>query len=310
MRGVLQAVSISQPVMATLEREDFAGSVLSVFAGACNLFSDQGEVVALVSQRIGNGPLNIVLEGDSFLSRGLETGLPVEGDGRGIRVGEALRVSLAGAEVWEPRLEWDGLNTNRPGLKANLAVLHDHLVAQAPAESLACLGGYGDPPYLVAGAAGRRSVESTYRKVAQRAIEGLLAALQVGDRQAIAAGAAALAGLGPGLTPAGDDFLLGLMASLRTWPQFLAGRGLSVEEACQTIYGAAAERTNLLSMALLRNAREGMFGEAWHVLLAALRQGKADEVREAADRVLGFGGTSGADALSGFLALSNRVPGT
>ncbi len=310
MRELLQAVSISQPVMATLEREGFTGSVLSVFKGACNLISEEGEIVALVSQRVGNGPLNIVLEGDGFLARGLEAGLPVEGDGHSIRVGEALRVSLAGAEVWEPRLEWDGLNADRPGLEANLAVLHDHLIAQASAESLACLGGYGNQPYVVAGAAGGRSAESTYRKVARRAIEGLLAALQVGDRQGIAASAAALAGLGPGLTPAGDDFLLGLMAGLRTWPQFLAGKGLSVEKACQTIYRAAAGRTNLLSMALLRSAREGMFGEAWHVLLAALRQGKAGEVRRAADRVLGFGGTSGADALSGFLAVSNKVPGT
>jgi hypothetical protein len=300
-RGMLQAVSISQPVMTTLEREGFAGSVLSVFAEACNLVSDQGEVVALVSQRVGNGPLNVVLEGDGFLSRGLEAGLPVEGDGRSIRVREALnnepyRVSLAGTEVWEPRLKWEWLRADRPGLKANLAVLHDHLIAQAPAESLAC--------FLVAGAAGGHSLESTYRKVARRAIEGLLAALWVGDRQGITAGAVALAGLGPGLTPAGDDFLLGVMAGLRTWPQFLAGKGLSLEEACQAIYGAAAGRTNLLSMALLRSAKEGMFGEAWHGLLAALREGKAREVREAADRVLGFGGTSGADALSGFLAVS------
>ena len=301
MKEVLQAVSISQPVMATLEREGFAGSVLSAFAGACNLVSDQGEVVALVSQRVGNGPLNIVLEGDGFLARGLEAGLPVEGDGRGIQVGEAL-VSLAEAEVWEPRLEWAGLDADGPGLKANLAVLHEHLIAQAPAESLACL--------LAASVAGGRSAESAYRAVAQRAIERLLAALRAGNRQGIAAGAAALAGLGPGLTPAGDDFLLGLMAGLRMWPQCLEGRGLSVEEACQAIYKAAAGRTNRLSMALLRSAREGMFGEAWHVLLAALRQGKADEVRGAADRVLGFGGTSGADALSGFLAVSNKVPDT
>jgi len=311
LSGVLQAVSISQPVMAALEREGFAGSVLSAFAGACNLVSGRGEVVALVSQRVGNGPLNIVLEGDGFLFRGLEAGLPVEGDGHSIRVGEALnnepyRVSLAGAEVWEPWLEWDGLNADRPGLKANLAVLHDHLIAQAPGGSLACLGGYGNPSYLVASAVGGRSLESTYRKAARRAIEGLLAALRAGDRQGIAAGAAALAGLGPGLTPAGDDFLLGLMAGLRTWPQFLAGRGLSVEEACQAICGAAAGRTNLLSMALLRSAREGMFGEAWHILLAALRHGKADEVRRAVDHVLGFGGTSGADALSGFLAVSRN----
>ena len=96
------------------------------------------------------------------------------------------------------------------------------------------------------------------------------------------------------------------MAGLRTWPPCLTGNGLSVEEACQAIYGAAAGKTNLLSMALLRSAREGMFGEAWHELLAALRQGKASDVRGTADRILGFGGTSGADALSGFLAVSKR----
>jgi hypothetical protein len=177
-------------------------------------------------------------------------------------------------------------------------------MAQAPAESLARLGGHGNPPHLVAGVAGGRSIESTYRKVALKAIEGLLAALQVGNRQGTAANTAALAGLGPGLTPAGDDFLLGLMAGLQTWPQFLAGGGLSVEEACQAIYEAADGRTNLLSTALLRSAREGMFSEVWHILLAALRQGKADEVRGAADCVLSSGGTSGADALSGFLAAS------
>jgi len=307
LRRMLRAVSISQPVMDTLEKEGFAGSVLSVFTGACNLVSDQDEVIALVGQRVGNGPLNIVLEEDSFLARGLEVGLPVKGDGRGIRVGEALnnepyRISLAEAEVWEPRLEGEGLTVDWPGLKASLALLHDHLIAQAPAESLACL--------LAAGAAGERSVESAYRRAARGAIEGLLAALQVGDCQGIIVGAAALAGLGPGLTPAGDDFLLGLMAGLRTWHQFLARKGLSVEEACQAIYGAAAGRTNLLSTALLRSAREGMFGEAWHELLAALRQGKAAEVRRAADRILGFGETSGADALNGFLAVLNKGPGT
>jgi hypothetical protein len=293
---MLQAVSISQPVMATLERKGFIGNVLSVFAEVCNLVSDQSEIVALVSQRVGNGPLNIVLEREGFLFRGLEAGSPMEGDGRNIRVGEVLTVSLTGAEIWEPRLRWEWLDADWTDLKANLAILHDHLIAQAPVESLACL--------LVASPAGRCSVESAYRKAACRAIEGLLAALHGGDLQGITASAAALAGLGPGLTPAGDDFLLGLMAGLRTWPQFLAGRGLSVEEACQAIYEAAAGRTNLLSMALLGSAREGMFGEAWHELLAALRQGKAAEVRKAADRVLGFGGTSGADALSGFLAVS------
>lgn len=287
-------MSVGQPAMNLLER-GFVGSILSLFAQACNLVNGQGEVIALVGRPIGNGPLNIVLEnGTGFLARDLATGLPVEGDGHRLRLGNALTVSLNGAAIWEPRLEGTGL-LDDPRWKVNLAVLYHHLVSRAPAESLAHL--------LAPGSAERGGMKSAYREAARQAIGRLLAALQVGDRQGIAAGAAALAGLGPGLTPAGDDFLLGLMAGLRTGPPFLEGKELSVAETCQIIYEAAAERTNLLSRALLRSAKEGLFSEAWPILVATLRQGKADKVREAADRILGFGGTSGADALAGFLSL-------
>ncbi len=291
---MLQAVSVGQPAMILLEK-GFVGSILSLFAQACNLVNAQGEVIALVGRAVGSGPLNIVLEnGAGFLSRDLATGLPVEGDGHSIRLGKALTVNLSGAEIWEPRLEGTGL-LDEPGWKANLTVLYHHLVSQAPPESLAYL--------LVPGSAGRWSVQSACREAARRAMARLLVALQMGDRQGITAGAAALAGLGPGLTPAGDDFLLGLMVGLRMGPPGLKEKELSIAETCQIIYKTAAERTNLLSRALLRSAGEGLFSEAWHILLATLRQGKADEVREAADRILGFGGTSGADALAGFLSL-------
>jgi len=138
--------------------------------------------------------------------------------------------------------------------------------------------------------------------MARAAIKGLLLALQDGDRSGIRENAALLAGLGPGLTPAGDDYLVGLMAGLRLWPAPLENSGLSPEEACPIILEATEGRTTLLSRAFLHSAKEGLFGENWHELLAELARGETIGIQRAARRILSSGATSGADALAGFLS--------
>ena len=152
-------------------------------------------------------------------------------------------------------------------------------------------------------AAGTRpSHNLAFLAMARAGIKGLLHALQDGDRSGIHGSAALLAGLGPGLTPAGDDYLVGLMAGLRVWPGPLENGGLSPPEVCRIIFEAAEGRTTLLSRAFLRSAKEGLFGENWHELLAALVRGDAIGIQRAARRVLSSGATSGADALAGFLS--------
>ncbi len=135
--------------------------------------------------------------------------------------------------------------------------------------------------------------------MARAAIKGLMQSLQDGDRSGIRENATLLAGLGPGLTPAGDDYLVGLMAGLRVWP---GSCGVSPEEACPIILEATEGRTTLLSRAFLRSAKEGLFGENWHELLAALARGDTIGVQRAARRILSSGATSGADALAGFMS--------
>jgi hypothetical protein len=95
----------------------------------------------------------------------------------------------------------------------------------------------------------------------------------------------ALAGRGPGLTPAGDDLLAGYAAGL----VLFAGR---VDEA-QRIVESAVPRTTLLSATLLRHAARGELPEPAHALL------------EDGDPwpLLGFGHTSGRAILLG-LALA------
>jgi hypothetical protein len=102
--------------------------------------------------------------------------------------------------------------------------------------------------------------------------------------------ARSLAGLGYGLTPAGDDFLLGMMAAL-----WLLGE----RETLPAIAHAAA-RTTTLSAAFLTAAAQGQFIEAWHGLAHALHRQDDAGGQAALRRIAAFGGSSGRDALAGF----------
>ena len=119
-----------------------------------------------------------------------------------------------------------------------------------------------------------------------------------------------LAGLGVGLTPAGDDFILGaVLASWLIHPQEVAG------VLAQEITDIAAPLTTSLSAAWLRSAGRGEAGILWHAFFEALNSAGRTEspvgigspayikrIREAMDNILSIGETSGADALAGFIS--------
>jgi hypothetical protein len=100
-----------------------------------------------------------------------------------------------------------------------------------------------------------------------------------------------LAGLGFGLTPSGDDYLLGVMASL-----WLTRNTSSLEEIAQL----ACKKTTSLSAAFLKAASKGEFAECWHRLALAILSQETKPVQEAISEFAQIGAYSGRDALSGF----------
>ena len=76
----LVARSISRPVRERLHRsrqDCFDARVLAVFESACDLVTHDGDVIALVSPQIGDGPLNVVVGGAAALFAQVHTGAPV-----------------------------------------------------------------------------------------------------------------------------------------------------------------------------------------------------------------------------------------
>jgi hypothetical protein len=179
------------------------------------------------------------------------------------RLGERISVSLAGAKAWSPPPQVP----EHPNLEALRAAARPRL----PEEGLGCL------------VVGAHNGLSGHAQPALDALERWL----VGN--AIAAEAEGLIGLGPGLTPSGDDYLGGMLVALR-----LHGRVMQAEGLWRWLQPRLRERTSAISAAHLAAAAAGEAHEALHGVL----NGELD--LDALDDV---GHTSGWDALAGAMAV-------
>ncbi len=130
--------------------------------------------------------------------------------------------------------------------------------------------------------------------------------LSIAARQADALSAAAIAtdmiGLGPGLTPAGDDYLVGFMAGL--W----SSAGMQMER--QNIIASLgrgitrqAQKTNDISRTYLVHAARGQVSSRLADLAEAIQRGEgSNRLSGIAQAAIQVGHTSGIESAAGLLA--------
>jgi hypothetical protein len=141
---------------------------------------------------------------------------------------------------------------------------------ERPLTSIACERAAPIQAITAAAGAARASLPS-----APALLYGGLAALAAGR---LRDGVRAIAGLGEGLTPAGDDVLAGYAA-------WFGAPGL--------LSALAAQRSSPLGLAYLHCAERGELPDAGARLLAAVRGGSLESVRAAVPCVRRWGATSG-----------------
>ncbi len=262
--------------------------VLHVFDEVCNLVCAEDEVLSLVLRRIGDGPFSVVLQNADFPSAVSPTSRISFSEGR-LTIGD-LSIDVRAAREWDPRPGWDKLRERRDVLFASIPDLVAAIREAAPAGSLASLVTKGASP------------ESEYGKSFFRQVHGpagkLVASLRGVDQKLLLEGAAGLVGLGDGLTPAGDDWIMGCLLGAHI---ILAEHELL--SMAQSIVEAIAGRTTPLSSASIRAAARGECGIAWHALLGAMESTDLPGIKDAARRIMSRGHTSGADSLAGFVAV-------
>lgn len=289
--------SISTRVSPLFRRPGLEARVESAFAEAANLVTPHGAALALVSQRIGNGPLNAVVSHAQALAL-LRRDDVVRGDGQWLHLGQGWRLDLARAAPWNPQPDYGRLARWPRVVARNLAWLRQHLPLEAPQASLAAR-----PLASTQGAFGSWPSVALVQARACALTDGVRQGYEQGDLSRIVAFAGRLAGLGPGLTPAGDDWLAGWLVGLRAAAAMNGARPpLDLNAVGRAVVGSARPRTSRLSLAFLQAAADGAVAEPWQALLAALADAEQTPLRHAAAEIMRYGATSGSDMLAGFLA--------
>jgi hypothetical protein len=127
--------------------------------------------------------------------------------------------------------------------------------------------------------------------------------LAVNDATALGAVLAEVVGRGPGLTPSGDDVLVGILAVL-TSPHSGESGARAVESLGRALLPLLS-RTTDVSRHLLRQAANGLFCRDLHELICALVGAtSAPQLSAKVRRVIELGATSGGDTCEGLLAFA------
>jgi hypothetical protein len=128
----------------------------------------------------------------------------------------------------------------------------------------------------------------------------LATACAADDPEAAARAAVPLLGLGPGLTPAGDDYVGGAFFARAVLRAAGADRGHRWARAAAAVAAAGRARTHPISAALLGDLLAGDGYGPLHDLASALAA--RTSALEAARRLTRLGHSSGWDVLAGFLS--------
>ncbi|QIK61960.1 DUF2877 domain-containing protein [Leucobacter viscericola] len=257
----------------------FTGVVHSVFAHSCNL-AVAGTLLTLQDSANLHSPTSIRIAGHAGRrwQPSVAPGQPVWlADGL-IRIGgsgeSTYTLDISGAEVWRPHHALQFATLNTATTVQLRRVVHEHPV------------GGGNRPDLCA------AVDALRKILAQNAT-----CSATSDELATAVGA--LIGLGPGLTPSGDDLLVGLLATLARSGGTYA-RDVANEVAA--VIATRGEATTDVSRHYLQLATEGKFSQPLTELLDALtRPDLVDLQSTCIQHVLAVGATSGADAIAGIV---------
>lgn len=246
-----------------------SGEVLAVYRRSLFWLAGPDQPLTLAWDPALRGPLTLEVDGPISA---VAPGDRVTREGSLLCIGPFTAIDVSGAALLDEPL---------PALGADeasaLAAALDRSLRDRPAR-----GDLGD---LVRGELG-----DAWTQAARPLVDFLVAGLEADSGPMVTAATAKLVGLGPGLTPAGDDFLAGMLAAL----QAAAPSGCPCVALLGDAIARQAEQTTMISRHFLRWAVQRRYGESVRRVFA----GSAGAI----EGLLAAGATSGADTAAGIWA--------
>ncbi|WP_059172634.1 DUF2877 domain-containing protein [Bacillus sp. FJAT-27445] len=268
-----------------ISRGKFMGVVHSVFERTINLEDQEnGELYTIGSRSLDNAPNTIIADIHGFRQFGIQPGMGVSTDGNAIHIEKLLSISVENAAFWISRLPVYPKDTAI--LTGNVARLKSFI------DTFGKAGGMKDDPNnaTLFGKEISRLLKERSKSLVMELSEG-----KIGPAIESARG---IIGLGPGLTPSGDDFLTGMLAafSIQDSPAH------TFSEFGRQVVEIARPLTNVISWTALQKASQGLVRESTISLIQAVLYGNEDDLFKALNEVLKIGSTSGTDMALGLAA--------
>jgi len=280
---ILQARSGDAVFIASITQAQFRGVVHSVFDKAVNLqCAVSNDLYTLMADGMDDGPNTLVVEVPGFQGTGVVVGDAAVAVDGALSIRGKVTVALTHAAEW--RMAPPVRTCGSDALRVRLTAARAHIER------------YGSQGGMILAPAGSDIARVTSGML-QRAGDQLLEALKHRDLETALAHAGQLIGLGPGLTPSGDDFLVGLMAALSAAGPLAP----PYRDFCASVVLMSKTHTNAISHAAIKMAAQGKVRDSVARLTSELLGKHQGQFRPALDDVLRIGSSSGTDIAWGLV---------
>jgi len=287
---MLLAKSVASDLNEILAPKTVDGIVHSVFDHACNIQLDRNRLVTLISPKLPNYPAAIKLdiaEDQKLCSIGFKTGMKVVINKDEIKMPEVcISIKLTGAKVWNSSPLFLRPTISEEILYENIGKIRELTLKYGKIEGIASILD-GD------------EVDNNYKDFIIDSVKKLTKGIKYNDYKMITEASKGLIGLGPGLTPAADDFLLGVIASLYYIGHYFGNHLEDLKKIAGFIIYDLPGRTTFISEIMLRNGMKARFSEPIRDLMLAVTS--SDSINDECVNLLNIGGTSGSDCAAGIV---------
>lgn len=263
---IIMAIACDADFLRMIDNSTFAGVVHSVFERTCNILRDaNGELYTIATSTVDEAPNTLILPIPNIRCIDVHVGDRLRAQNGLLRLDNGMAIAVNRAAVWRCRL---------PSFPMDVAPLRRNTIAVQ-----ACIDHDGTESGITA------------------VVQAFLHACKQHPDDA-SSYAKKLIGLGPGLTPAGDDFLVGFM-TMCVLPQSPLHAYISL---CEEIVNTSTSYTNAISTTAFKKAIQGQVRKSLCRFIEAMfveaSEGAVAQVRT----VLEIGATSGTELARGIVA--------
>ena len=277
------ALEMDDGLMA-LVHQSSAWIVHSVFRQTINLISDHEDLITITTRKSSLMPYSLVTTADCFehyKGKIHQIALVSEHE---IMIDRDLQFKLNGVIK----------SSKLPVLKMEI-INQEQLLSNIELLQILFLKSYALGSFYV------DDLASTYNLALQQALierSKLFceAIKNQNDTAALEAGTLLL-GLGAGLTPSGDDYLVGFFAVLF----FCSYRSKAIQQLAHDLAQNARESTNIISATYIKSASEKRFKKEISDLVQSVYQPDKSLIAPSLSQLLEVGSTSGTDIIQGIL---------